>query len=83
MFAGLCIAVAMAAAESGSKLGTNLATLALAARVFVFYLELAKNLMTTGIGLIVTGLVCLAVAYAWCRFRRALPVAARSGGQPA
>jgi len=80
LFAGLCIAVAMAAAESGSRLGTNLATLALAARVFVFYLELAKNLMTTGIGLIVTGFVCLAVAYAWWRLRRTLPVAARSGG---
>ena len=83
LFALLCIAVAMAAAGSGSKLGTNLATLTLAARVFVFYLELAKNLMTTGIGLIATGLVCLAVAYAWWRLKRALPVAARSTGAPA
>jgi uncharacterized membrane protein len=79
LFAGLCIAVAIAAAGSGSKLGTNLATLALAVRVFVFYLELAKNLMTTGIGLIVTGFVCLAVAYAWWRLRRTLPVAAKQG----
>jgi hypothetical protein len=82
LFALLCIAVAMAAAGSGSKLGTNLATLALAARVFVFYLELARNLMTTGIGLIVTGLVCLGIAYAWWRFRRTLPVAL-SRGEPA
>jgi len=82
LFAALCIAVAIAAAGSGSKLGTNLATLTLAGRVFVFYLELAKNLMTTGIGLIVTGLVCLAVAYAWWRFRRTLPVVALSRGAP-
>jgi len=80
LFAGLCIAVAMAAAESGNKLGTNLATLALAIRVFVFYLELARNLMTTGLGLIVTGFVCLAIAYAWWRLRRTLPAAARTGG---
>ena len=83
LFALLCIAVAMAAAASGSKLGTNLATLTLAARVFVFYLELAKNLMTTGIGLIATGLVCLGVAYAWWRLKGALPIAARSRGEPA
>ncbi len=82
LFACLCIAVAMVAAGSGSKLGTNLATLTLAVRVFVFYLELAKNLMTTGIGLIVTGLLCLAIAYAWWRLRRTLPVAARGSGEP-
>ena len=80
LFVGLCIAVAVAAAGSGSKLGTNLATLALAMRVFVFYLERAKNLMTTGMGLIATGVVCLAIAYAWWRLRRTLPVAARIGG---
>ena len=80
LFAGICIAVAMAAAGSGSKVGTNLATLALAIRVFVFYLEQAKNLMTTGMGLIATGFVCLAIAYAWWRLRRTLPVAARIGG---
>src|SRR5262249_49481378 len=78
LFAGLCIAVAMAAAESGSRLGTNLSTLALAAREFAFYLELAKNLRTKGIVPIATGFASLGVSYACGGLRRPLPVAPRT-----
>jgi uncharacterized membrane protein len=73
----LCIAVAIAAAHAGSKRGTNLATGALALRILFIYLELAKDLMTTGAGLIATGFVFLGLAYGWWRLRRVLPVAAR------
>jgi uncharacterized membrane protein len=75
LFSATCVALAMSAAASGNKLGTNLATMALAARILVLYGELAKDLMTTGVGLIVTGLVCLGVAFGWWRLRRLLPVA--------
>jgi hypothetical protein len=71
----LCIAVAIAAAHAGDKRATNLATLALALRILVLYLELAKDLMTTGAGLIATGVVFLGLAYGWWRLRRVLPVA--------
>jgi hypothetical protein len=80
LFCALCASVAVAAANAGSKVGTNLATLALAGRVLALYLELAKNLMTTGVSLIATGGVCLAVAYGWWRLRRVLPIAPRLGG---
>lgn len=76
---GLCIAVAVAAAHGGSQRGTNLATLALATRILFFYVELAKDLMTTGAGLIVTGAVFLGLAYGWWRLRRVLPVNAEGG----
>jgi uncharacterized membrane protein len=75
LFCAFCAAVAIAAAQAGDKLGTNLATLALAGRVLGLYFELAKDLMTTGVGLIATGGVCLLVAYGWWRLRRALPIA--------
>lgn len=71
----LCIALALAASHAGSRAGTNLATLALAARILALYFELARDLMTTGAGLIVTGAVFLAIAYGWWRLRRILPVA--------
>ncbi len=80
LFCALCTSVAIAAANAGSKVGTNFATLALAGRVLVLYFELAKNLMTTGVSLIATGGVCLAVAYGWWRLRRVLPIAPRLNG---
>ncbi len=73
----LCITVAIAASQAGSRRGTNLATLALALRILVLYLELAKDLMTTGAGLIATGFVFLGLAYGWWRLRRVLPVASK------
>ena len=74
LFSATCVALAICAAAAGAKLGTNLATMALAARILVLYAELAKDLMTTGVGLIVTGVVCLGVAYGWWRLRRLIPV---------
>ncbi len=80
LFCALCTSVAIAAANAGSKVGTNFATLVLAGRVLALYFELAKNLMTTGVSLIATGGVCLAVAYGWWRLRRVLPIAPRLDG---
>lgn len=69
LFCAMCGALAMAAAEAGSRRLTNLFTLLIAARILVLYLELVRNLMTTGFGLILTGLVFCAVAYGWWRLR--------------
>jgi hypothetical protein len=80
LFCALCTSVAIAAANAGSKVETNLATLAMAGRVLALYFELAKNLMTTGVSLIATGGVCLAVAYGWWRLRRMHPIARRLDG---
>jgi hypothetical protein len=80
LFCALCATLAVAAASAGSRFGTNLATLALAGRILALYFELAKDLMTTGVGLIVTGGVCLGIAYGWWRFRSLLPVAPRLDG---
>jgi len=79
----LCITMAISAAHAGDRRGTNLATLALALRILVLYLELARDLMTTGIGLIGSGVVFLGLAYGWWRLRRVLPVVAEiEGGAP-
>lgn len=75
LFCALGVAVAMSMASAGSRSGTTLTTLALAVRVIALYIELVKDLMSTGLGLIVTGLVFVGVAYAWWRLNRALPIA--------
>jgi hypothetical protein len=77
-----CGAYTFAAAAMGSRRGVNAATLALAARVMLLALELFESLTRTGFGLIVTGLLLCAVAWAWWRMRVLVPMARpmRMGG---
>lgn len=77
LFCAFAAALAIAAARAGSRRWVTAATLALAIRAVVFYLELARDLMSTGLGLITTGVVICGVAYGWWRVHRALPVAPR------
>jgi uncharacterized membrane protein len=74
---GFCAAYTFAAAAAGSRRGVNAATLALAARVLVLFFELFEDLTRTGLGLIVTGLLLCAVAWAWWRMRVLVPIAPR------
>lgn len=67
-------AFAVGAAKAGSRRLTNLFTLAIAARIVVLFLEVLKTLALTGFGLLLTGAVFCAVAWAWWRVHRALPV---------
>jgi hypothetical protein len=85
LFCAFGVALAMAAARAGRRRWVTAATLAIAARVVVLYLVLARDLMTTGIGLVGSGLVICAVAWGWWRLNRVLrlPVgAAAPGGTP-
>lgn len=67
LFAALTVALTFAAAARNSRLWTNLFSLAFAARIFVLYLELVKDLMSTGLSLLATGAVLCALAWGWWR----------------
>ncbi len=82
LFCAFCVALAMAAAQAGSRRWVTAATLAIAVRVVVFYLELSGSLMSTGVGLVVTGLVIGGVAFAWWRVTRAIRAALPSRAAP-
>jgi hypothetical protein len=51
----------------------NLATALIAVRVFVAYIEVFGSLLATGAGLIVSGLLLLALAWLWVRKIRLQP----------
>jgi len=85
LFCGCWTAVAIAAAIGGHPGGVHLGTFAVAARIFVLYLQLVEDLMTTGLGLITTGVVFFLIAWGWWRMRALLPRLAHSaveGAQP-
>lgn len=80
LFCATWLAVAAAAAELGEGAAVNVASLLVAGRVFALYLELVEDLLTTGLGLIGTGLVFCAIAWGWWRVRRAVPLQGTQGG---
>ena len=51
----------------------------IALRFFAAYVQVFGSLLTTGFGLIVSGLVLFAVAYAWINWRRISALAGRNG----
>jgi uncharacterized membrane protein len=51
----------------------NLATAVIAARVFVAYIEVFGSLLATGAGLIVSGVLLLALTWVWVRKIRLQP----------
>jgi uncharacterized membrane protein len=51
----------------------NLATAVIAARVFVAYVEVFGSMLATGAGLIVSGVLLLALAWLWVRKIRLQP----------
>ena len=51
----------------------------IALRFFAAYVQVFGSLLTTGFGLIVSGLVLFAVAYAWFNWRRISSLAGRNG----
>ena len=51
----------------------NLATAVIAARIFVAYIEVFGSLLATGAGLIVSGVLLLALAWVWVRKIRLQP----------
>lgn len=65
-------AAAALAAVSGRKRLFDVATLIIAIRFIVIYFEVFGSLMATGIGLIMAGIVILAVCYVWHKYRRVL-----------
>ena len=81
-FALLCataVSFTFAAAARRSRAGVNFGTLALAVRVVALFLELFEDLTRTGVGLIVTGLLLVAVAYGWWTSREVLESLGYSG----
>ena len=50
-----------------------LATTVIAARIFVAYIEVFGSLLATGAGLIVSGVLLLALAWVWVRKIRLQP----------
>lgn len=59
-----------AAAAASMKRLFDIASFVIAARFIVIYFEVFGDLSTTGIGLIVSGAVILAVAFIWNRGRQ-------------
>jgi uncharacterized membrane protein len=51
----------------------NLATAVIAARIFVAYIEVFGSMLATGAGLIVSGVLLLALAWLWVRKIRLQP----------
>ncbi len=73
-----CLAWAFVAADLGRRRQVNLATLLLGLRIVVAFADLFESLMDTGIGLLLTGVVLIAVSYGWWRLRGAIPVVKRA-----
>ena len=51
----------------------NVATAVIAARIFVVYIEVFGSMLATGAGLIVSGVLLLALAWLWVRKIRLQP----------
>lgn len=64
--------VAVYAYKTGSIRLLNLATALSAFRFFAVYLQVFGSLLSTGVGLIISGFVLLAVAVVWQKARRRL-----------
>lgn len=77
---GAAVAFTFAAGARGSRAGVNVGTLALAARILILFLELFDDLTQTGVGLIITGLLLVGMAYGWWRLRVLVPVVGGGGG---
>lgn len=69
-FIGLWVLVAFAAHRAGHAFILNLATAVIGIRILVVYFELFGSLLDTGIGLVVGGLLTLALVWLWDRKRR-------------
>jgi len=65
-------AAAAAAAFSKRRILFDIATLVIATRFILFYLELFGSATETSVGLMVSGTLVLAVAYVWHRYRRSV-----------
>ncbi|MCC6811234.1 MAG: DUF2157 domain-containing protein [Deltaproteobacteria bacterium] len=75
-FCAFCVAYTFAGAAAGSKQAVNAGSFALAVRIFVLFFELFSDLTDTGIGLIITGVLLVSIAYGWWRLRVLIPVPA-------
>jgi hypothetical protein len=64
--------LAWASLQLGLLRAFNLLTAAIALRVLVVYFEVFHSLLNTGLGLIIGGLLTLAMAYVWRRKTRDL-----------
>ena len=71
---------ATSAALANYKKLFDLASLIIAIRFIVVYFQVFGSLTTTGFGLIVSGLVILAVAFLWYRYRANVSLVLNSGG---
>ncbi len=69
-FLALWCCAAGAAAEADRKRLFDLATLVISVRLIVAYFELFGSLASTGIGLIITGLVIIGIGTGWNRLRK-------------
>ncbi len=65
---------AFVAAERGVRWSVNLATSMLGVRVVIAFFDLFGSLMDTGIALLASGIVLIAVALGWWKLRGAIPV---------
>lgn len=78
LFCALATLFTFAAGAQGSQWGVNVGSVALAVRILALFMELFENLTKTGIGLIITGFLLVAIAYGWWRLRGAVPIAGRN-----
>lgn len=61
--------LAMAAVYAGRKRLFDLLTLAITIRLLVVYFEVFGSMLATGVGLIISGVLILFIAWIWYRFR--------------
>lgn len=61
--------LAVAAVYAGRKRIFDFITLAITVRLLVVYFEVFGSMMATGIGLIISGLLILGIAWVWYKFR--------------
>ena len=68
-FCALWLAIAWAAAAFNRRGLVNLATHLVGLRLVIVYVELFADLLTTGIGLIVSGVLLLTIVRVWMKHR--------------
>ncbi len=72
-FVAIWILVAWCGYQAQAMQIVNLATAVIAARIFIAYIEVFGSMLATGAGLIVSGVVLLALAWLWVRKIRLQP----------
>lgn len=77
LFMALWVGIALAALQGGSRGVFQLAVATVAARLVILSFELASDLLTSGFGLILAGVLILAIAWGAVRLSRRLAPARR------